>query len=294
MLEITLDRRGLLLFGCLYRSPTRVINSDINNASLNDLLKNLGLSRKYSHKCIVGDFNYRKINWRNWSTPLQEDSEEEKFLDALQDAFLYQHINEPTRRRRMDEPSTLDLVFTGEDTQISNLVYHAPLGKSDHSVISFNFNCYFEQTESTEIHIYDKADFDSIRQTLDDAKWKDSFKLTATNLDVNECWKILKNKLTELRDQYIPKGKVGDPAWKSKGQFPIKLGIRQLIKEKRSLHRKWIKSLNSPGEESIRKQYKKIRNKVKQMISKTKTDYEKDICNQSKKQPKTILEARAR
>ena len=91
------------------------------------------ISRKrYSHKCFAGDFNYRDINWVSWTTPYIEDSNEAKFVETMRDFYLHQHIDEPTRRRGNDESSLIDLVFTDEDMQVSDVTYHSPLGSSDH------------------------------------------------------------------------------------------------------------------------------------------------------------------
>ena len=104
-----------MIFGCLYRSPTKTTYSDENNSKLNTLVNHPALNRKYSHICLVGDFNYKDINWHQWSTSHPEDSNEERFTEALRDSFLYQHVLEPTRKRGSDEPSTLDLILTGEE-----------------------------------------------------------------------------------------------------------------------------------------------------------------------------------
>ena len=45
----------------------------------------------------------------------------------------------PTRKRGNDEPSLLDLLFTNEALQISDISHHAPLGNSDHDVITSKF-----------------------------------------------------------------------------------------------------------------------------------------------------------
>jgi len=58
-----------------------------------------------------------------------------KFIDTIRDCFLYQHITELTRSHDGDDSSTIDLLFTNEEMQISTLEHHAPLGKSDHSAI---------------------------------------------------------------------------------------------------------------------------------------------------------------
>jgi len=83
--------------------------------SLNDLLKNLYEQKKYTHICIVGDFNYGSINWANWTTSKSENSLEANFLETLRDCFLFQSASEPTRNCGTDEPSTLDLILTNED-----------------------------------------------------------------------------------------------------------------------------------------------------------------------------------
>ena len=156
LLEIKLENNDLLIFGCIYRSPTETVTSDENNSNLNLLLRQISSNNKYTHKCIVGDFNYKAINWEHWSTSYGEASKEEQFLEALRNSFLYQHVKEPTRARGTDEPSTIDLILTGEQFQVSNLCYIAPLGKSDHSVLSFTFDCYFESELSTERYNYHK------------------------------------------------------------------------------------------------------------------------------------------
>ena len=84
------------------------------------------------HTCC-GDFNYRAIYWSNFSGT-GDNCRIEPFLDTIDDLFLFQHINEPTRYREEETPSLLDLVFTNEQDMISNLVYLPPLGNSDHII----------------------------------------------------------------------------------------------------------------------------------------------------------------
>ena len=103
------------MFGCLYRNPTKPKVSGENNTKMNQLINQLASNKKYTHVCLVGDFNYKDIDWKKWSTPHPETSSEERFLEALRDSFLYQHVLEPTRRRGSDEPSTFKLFLTGEE-----------------------------------------------------------------------------------------------------------------------------------------------------------------------------------
>ena len=81
----------MLLFDCLYRSPTTADTSGSNNDDLINLLKSVSLE-KYNYVCIVGDFSYNSIDWTMWKTKHSENSKEAKFIEGVRDAFLYRHI----------------------------------------------------------------------------------------------------------------------------------------------------------------------------------------------------------
>ena len=125
-----------LLVGCIYRSP----NSDKNN---NECLRS-SIKEAYnmnkSHILIVGDFNYPRIDWESWYTPGDDTSSDEYiFIETLRDTYLHQHVVSHTRGRGTDQPRLLDLVLTNEEGMVEKLKNDAPLGKSDHSLIEFNF-----------------------------------------------------------------------------------------------------------------------------------------------------------
>ena len=96
---------------------------------------------KYSHILLMGDFNMKEISWVEMSTTVGEDHIAYLFLEAVRDCFFYQHVIEPTRIREQNTPSSLDLILTNEENMVSNLQYIQGLGRSDHLVLSFNFNC---------------------------------------------------------------------------------------------------------------------------------------------------------
>ena len=98
--------------------------------------------------------------------PHNEGNKEAIFIETIRDCFLYQHIHESTRRRGNDEASLIDLIFTDETMQVSGIVYRAPLGKSDHSVISFKFHSYLDYTKPKERYSYEKVDFQAMRNHL--------------------------------------------------------------------------------------------------------------------------------
>ena len=146
----------------MYRSPTISESSELNNEKLNELLKSIA-TKQYTHRCIVGDFNFKKINWTSWSAQSGENSVELKFIEAVRDSFLHQYVEKPTRRRGNDDPSLLYLIFTDESMQVSEIAHYAPLGKSDHSVITFDFHCYLYFITQKDKCSFDEADYESMR-----------------------------------------------------------------------------------------------------------------------------------
>ena len=84
LLEIRLRGGDLLLFGCCYRSPTENAFSKTNKENLNKLLEFVSC-KNYTHVCIVGDFNYRSINWISGNAPGNSTLDENVFLQTIQD-----------------------------------------------------------------------------------------------------------------------------------------------------------------------------------------------------------------
>eukprot|EP00111_Clytia_hemisphaerica_P003697 TCONS_00010596-protein len=74
LIEIEMQNKDTMLFGCFYRSPTKTETNDYdeNNNNMNKLIRDLCLNPKYTHLCLVGDFNYGKIDWKHWSSPCEE------------------------------------------------------------------------------------------------------------------------------------------------------------------------------------------------------------------------------
>ena len=52
-----------------------------------------------------------------------------KFVSALHENLLFQHVEQPTRQRASDMPHTLDLVITS-DNFLTDVEYLSPLGKN--------------------------------------------------------------------------------------------------------------------------------------------------------------------
>ena len=166
--EIKLQHTDRLKIGVIYRSPN---SSEENNQKLRKLLLDVSES-KPSHLLIMGDFNHPEIDWKEDVTTQSINHPSTKFRETLRDCFLYQHVNRPTHYRAEQHPNTLHLVLTNEQYMIACIELSAPLGKSHHCILNFMFNCYFytERNQKTSF-MYEKADFQSIRDEISSIDW---------------------------------------------------------------------------------------------------------------------------
>ena len=93
---------------------------------------------KYSHIVTVGDFNFPDINW---TTKSNNPSNLNFFVECITDAFMFQHVTDPTRGRGSNKPNVLDLILSNDDDIIGEVEYFSTLGRSDHCVLTFDILC---------------------------------------------------------------------------------------------------------------------------------------------------------
>ena len=200
----------------------------------------------------------------------RENSVESKFIEAVRDSFLHQHVEKTTRKRGNDDPSLLDLILTDEYMQVSEISHHAPLGKSDHSVMTFDFHCYLDFTTQKEKYSFDKGDYEGMRNELVNSNWGSEY-IIDSEASVEDKWSSLKSMLTKLRDTYVPKQRLsGKPLWKEKGNFPMNSNTREAIREKSKAFRAWMAAKSDFEKDAAGRRYTKLRNKAKTLLRKSK------------------------
>ena len=148
----------------MYRSP---ISSGENGGTLNSVMgKICSLARgTFSHICVVGDFNFPRIRWSaTHANPV--GSKEAKFIDIIEECYLYLHTNGPTRCWGDDMPSQLDLIFTNKLEMVSDVQHMAPLGGSDHQMLMFKLNCNADYTGTQQRFNYNRGDYEDVRKEL--------------------------------------------------------------------------------------------------------------------------------
>ena len=275
--KIDLNNQDKLLVVLIYRSPN---SAERNNKLLNDLVKET-CSLGASHILIMGDFNYGSVDWE---TMYSDDEVEMTFLDSLINEGLHQNVEEPTRHRGQNEPTILDLLITKDDTNIDEIAYNSPLGKSDHSVLMFSYRCYPDaDVEEGYKLLYHKADIQAMKNEMSQINWGNIMQ----GLNTNEKWKSFCEHFDKTVEKNIPKVK-------RRKRFPIPLDeeIRKKIEEKDRMSRKLIelkKQRKRVEYEELWKKYCRTRNKVKSMSRNARKAFEQKIAQESKENPKKIF-----
>ena len=278
IISIKLDKTTDFLIAAIYRSDS---GTKENNEKLLHILKEIN-EMKQSHKLILGDFNYKKIDWETWSTSKNETSDEQAFINCIQDLYWYQHTTAPTRYRVGEEPSTLDLIFTNEEAMVQQVSYESPLGKSDHSVLLLHLP--IKQTtlfKPKTVFRYEKGNYDNIRRDLN-LDWENQ--LHSSTQDINKQWETIKTKIEDAVQAHIPSYQTTEKDLWKKGKVPLKSSTRREIRKK---HRCWQRAYETK-QEAITIRWKQQRNKVKKLIKEAEQKYENDIAEESKLNPKKL------
>ena len=109
-----------VILGLVYRPPSA--SQEINSS----LWQEIDRASRYRQTCVIGDFNFRNIDWNL----MVGNRESEEFLKVLQDNFLKQLVTEPTRGNNI-----LDLILTNREEIINQVDVGGKLANSDHCEI---------------------------------------------------------------------------------------------------------------------------------------------------------------
>jgi hypothetical protein len=167
------------------------------------MLPGICREEKFTHLLICGDFNFPEITWMGDVPALTRDPQGEaaKFLEAVNDSFLWQHVKLPTHHRQQQTANTLDLILTNEDKMVEQVSHEAPLGKSHHDCLLFNFRCYTEhRTKKEELFNYSKADYVKLRNIIANQDFE-----YLRHSPIEDAWNRLYSFLLASINECIPK-----------------------------------------------------------------------------------------
>ena len=132
---------------------------------------------------VFGDFNVHHKAWLTYSSGTDRPGELCYNFSISND--LTQMVNFPTRIPECDShiPALLDF-FLSSNANICSTMAFAPLGNSDHVVVSVSIDFPTNSQQDAPFHHiaydYSRADWDGLRDHLRDVPWEDIFKLGAS------------------------------------------------------------------------------------------------------------------
>ena len=275
--EMKLTGNDKLLIGCIYRSPNSTI---ANDAKINELLRRAsGLN--FSHLLVFGDLNHPSINWLDNTSPPDGNHPASLFMDSARDAFLTQHVTEPTHYRGNNTPNTLDLIFTNEEGMLEHLKYLAPVGSSHHSLLKFDFCCY-TKTDRPRVnkYKYDRGNYDSMRDTMATRNWEHEFH----NKSTEQRWGILEKAIKKTCDKHIPMRKAGSQTGLNMRPMWTNGRTMEAVKKKTEAYRLY----REYRDEQHFIEYRRASNKVKTEVRNAVREFEKQIAGEAKRNPKAF------
>ena len=263
----------LIIVG-IYKSPN---TSDDNEKELFNLLYEV--TRGSSRVIITGDFNYRGINWDSMEI-FENNMINKNFIEVVEDCFLIQHVNLPTRARIGQNPSILDLILTNNENSIEDLVVESPLGKSDHGCLKFKIKCnHTKENTRRKVFLYRRGNYQQMKTRLQEVNWNVLLGVTES---IDEMYHVFTETLLQIQEQYIPSKQIKEG--KRKKAYSLLPHEVSAIKKK---HRAWQRYYETK-EISKYKEYVKNRNKVKKITRQAKKRLEDQICEEVKTNPKAF------
>ncbi|GAB0204992.1 hypothetical protein GRJ2_002964800 [Grus japonensis] len=158
----------------------------------------------------MGDFSHPNICWRDNTA---EHKQSRKFLECVDDNFLLQVTEEPTRRGAM-----LDLILTNKEGLVGDVKLKGSPGCSDHEMVEFKILRAARRAHSKLTTLdFRRADFGLFRDLLGRIPWDKALE----GRGAQDSWLIFKGHLLQAQEGCIPtKRKSGKntkrPPWMNK------------------------------------------------------------------------------
>ena len=133
----------------------------------------------------------------------------------------------------------MDILFTNEEGMISEMNLDSPLGKSDNSVITFQFNSYVSGNNAPKTRYkYNKGDYNTMKDFLN-INWDEYL----GNEDIDAQWALFCDKFQAASDLYIPKVTISNQRKTNKRpNLPIGIKSTAKIKRKQKLWNEYLQT----------------------------------------------------
>lgn len=259
--------RNEIIIGICYRSQTAP------REEVESLYREIRKFSVHRNALIMGDFNYREINW---AENLGNSKGGQELLNLAGDCFLSQLVRKPTRGKYI-----LDLVFCSDPEMVEDLEVSCPVANSDHNLMVFKVvRGKWGIVKMGEVYRYQKGNYREIRSGIRDGCWVQKLGEKA----VQDGWNLFRKELLKLRDMWVPKVGVGKGRGGRTSPMWMTEGIRKEIKKR---NRAWKRLREAPSF-LLEEKYKKLRNRVAQKIRSAKANFEIQLADKIKDDSKTF------
>ncbi|GAB0205472.1 mitochondrial enolase superfamily member 1 [Grus japonensis] len=211
---------GDIIVGVCYRPPDQGDQAD------EALYRQIGAASRSQALVLMGDFNHPDICWRDNTA---EHKQSRKFLECVDDNFLLQVIEEPTRRGAM-----LDLILTNKEGLVGDVKLKGSLGCSDYKMVEFRILRAARRALSKLTTLnFSRADFGLFRDLLGRIAWDKALE----GRGAQDSWLIFKGHLLQAQQRCIPTKRKSSkstkrPPWMNKE-------LLGKVKQKKEAFRGW-------------------------------------------------------
>ena len=226
---------------------------------------------------ILGDFNAPFIDWSDLVILPGHNCFEKEFLDLILSENLEQAVLIPTRILPDQVPHTLDLIFTHNKREISNLDCLSPLGASDHMLLNFSWSRKYVTISSSPRRNVWKTDLDGMKVAAAAISWE-----KCHEMDLEDLCNFVSSTIRELYERFTPLSKRS----RSRQQPPwFDRELKSKIKERKRLWDRFKLTKCSSDYTA----YKVCRNVCSDLKRFKRISYERSLANSSTTAPKKLF-----
>ena len=251
-IEINNPGKKNTIIGCIYRHPCMDIK-EFNEDYLDHLMEKLSKEKKDIY--LTGDFNIDLMK-------TEEVTNISNFLDTLTSNLFIPHIISPTRIT--PKSSTLiDNIFSNSLNFKKGISGNLTITISDHLAqflvipkkhpkIHKKQNIYKRDTRH-----FDRENF--IADLLE-IEWHSVLELDKN--DPNISFNSFETRVNNIINKYMPLRKLTKKELKHQNKPWISMDIRNNIKKRESLYKKFVNAKNPQAKDEFHKKYKELRNEI--------------------------------
>ena len=221
---------------------------------------------------IVGDFNFRDIDWED----IEGHSPSSRlFVQCLQDNYMTQLVEEPTRNKYIN-----DLVITSNADLIDSVIVNDAFPYTDPKTLTMNVKLFIPKISKKQrkVYLYSKGRYAEFNRAVSEFDWQGTL---ARYESMEQKWAMFKHTLFLFQDEYIPSKslKLG-----TRSRFPWLNNPK--VKHERKMKRKAQVKANISGLYSDTVLSQAANTQYRAQLLRSKVEYEASLASEIRENPR--------